>query len=175
MQKFRPEDDEVGLPVIKISEMRLGFTEKSGRATSDLDSKYIVEDGDILFSWSGSLLIKQWSEGIGALNQHLFKVTSDEYPKWFFYFATKRHLPWFQSIAESKATTMGHINRKHLSQALIASPKIEVLEELGKVFEPILEKSFRSLVESRSLASTKDTLLPKLLSGEIDVAGVKSA
>jgi type I restriction enzyme S subunit len=169
LQKFPPKEDEQGLPVIKIAEMRSGFSDKSGKATEDLDSNYIIQDGDILFSWSGSLLVKQWYLGRGALNQHLFKVTSDVYPKWFYYFSTLSHLPWFQSIAASKATTMGHIQRKHLSDAKIAIGTSELLDAGDKIMGPLLDKSLEVMLESKTLQELRDSLLPKLLSGELEV------
>lgn len=70
-----------------------------------------------MFSWSGSLEVDVWTGGAGALNQNLFKVTSENVPKWFYYFATKHYLLYFREIAANKATTMGHIQRKHLSDA----------------------------------------------------------
>ena len=82
LQRFPPEGD-AWLPVIKISEMRRGYTDKTGRASANIGPRYIVEDGDLLFSWSGSLELVFWTHGRGALNQHLFKVTSGEFPQWF--------------------------------------------------------------------------------------------
>ena len=96
------------LPVIKIRELRQGITESSDRTSSDIDEKYVVEDGDILFSWSGGLTTCIWCGGNGALKQHLFKVTSQSYPKWFYYQLIQYHLPEFQHIAAGKTTTMGH-------------------------------------------------------------------
>jgi type I restriction enzyme S subunit len=114
LQKFPASDPEDSLPVIKIAELRGGITAKSNRASREVPEKYVVTDGDFLFSWSGSLLAKFWTEGEGALNQHLFKVTSDKYPSWFFSQWVHHHLEEFQAIAASKATTMGHIQRGHL-------------------------------------------------------------
>jgi hypothetical protein len=53
-----------------------------------------------------SLLAKFWTCGEGALNQHLFKVTSDRYPAWFFSEWVQHHFEEVQIIAASKATTM---------------------------------------------------------------------
>ncbi len=108
LQKYPPDGDEY-LPVIKIAELRKGVTESSGRASAKIPPQYVVEDGDLLFSWSGSLEVQLWTGGLGALNQHLFKVTSERYPKWFYYYWIKQHLPVFRAIAADKATTMGHI------------------------------------------------------------------
>src|SRR5690606_2645941 len=92
LQKYPPESDEEFLPVIKIAQLRKGNTEGSDRASKNLKPEYIVNDGDVLFSWSGSLEVDLWCGGAGALNQHLFKVTSDKYPKWFYFLWTRLHL-----------------------------------------------------------------------------------
>ena len=168
LQKY-PPDGEDYLPVIKIGELRRGVTGSSGKASPFIDNGYIVEDGDVLFSWSGSLEVCIWCGGKGALNQHLFKVTSAYYPKWFYYFWIKHHLPGFRAIASGKATTMGHIQRYHLTNALVAIPPEEELDRLDKVLDPIVKGTVTHSLQSRALAYIRDHLLPKLLSGEIRV------
>ena len=168
MQKF-PQESEEFLPVIKIAELHRGNTIGSDRASSNIDSRYIIEDGDLLFSWSGSLEVCIWCGGKGALNQHLFKVTSNEYPMWFLYFWLREHLPEFQLIAAGKATTMGHIQRYHLSEAIAAIPISALIERTDFIIKYLLKLMIKNNLESRSLSSIRDALLPKLLLGEIRV------
>lgn len=168
LQKFPPEGDEY-LPAIKIREMKQGITANSDKASIKLDPKYIVDDGDVLFSWSGSLVVDIWCHGKGALNQHLFKVTSDIYPKWFYYLWTRYHLRAFQAVAADKATTMGHIQRTHLTEALTVCPPSESIPEINEIFEPLIDKIISTRIESMALAKIRDTLLPKLMSGELRV------
>jgi type I restriction enzyme S subunit len=168
-QKYPAENAVDRLPVIKIKELRRGFTEASDWATSRVPSKYIIETGDVIFSWSGSLEVVIWAHGTGVLNQHLFKVTSQLYPKWFYYLATKSLLPEFQGIAEDKATTMGHIQRHHLSDSKILVPPIEDFPKLDQTMKPILDRMIVNLKSIRTLTQMRDTLLPKLMSGEIRV------
>ncbi|MBC6404101.1 MAG: restriction endonuclease subunit S, partial [Hyphomonadaceae bacterium] len=175
LQKFPASDPEDSLPVIKIAELRGGITAKSNRASREVPGKYVVSDGDFLFSWSGSLLAKFWTEGEGALNQHLFKVTSDRYPAWFFSQWVHHHLEEFQAIAASKATTMGHIQRRHLKEAMTACPPDDVLSLLGETVGPMVERTIKNELESRTLAQTRDLLLPKLLSGAIRLGGAGKA
>ncbi len=85
-QKLPPQNEINRLPVLKIKELREGITESSDWATSKVDSKYIVQNGDVIFAWSASLMVKVWAGEKCILNQHLFKVSSKEYPKWFYYF-----------------------------------------------------------------------------------------
>ncbi|NIM34990.1 MAG: restriction endonuclease subunit S [Hydrotalea flava] len=166
-QKFPRKSGENGLPVIKIKEMRTGITESSDWATADVPKKYIIENGDMLFSWSGSLDIVLWFGGKGVLNQHLFKVSSDIYPQWFYYFWTQYHLQEFKGIADDKATTMGHIQRHHLSEATVIVPPKEVLEKMDETINPLFQKIKSNTQQIRTLTQLRDTLLPKLMSGEI--------
>ena len=91
LQKYPPNGED-SLPVIKIAQLRKGNTDGADRASVDIPPDYIIDDGDVLFSWSGSLEVVIWCGGKGALNQHLFKVTSNHYPKWYYYLWTKEHL-----------------------------------------------------------------------------------
>jgi type I restriction enzyme S subunit len=166
LQKFPPEGDD-SLPVIKIAQLRAGHTEGADRAGTNLPPQYIIEDGDVLFSWSGSLEVEIWCGGRGALNQHLFKVTSAYFPKWFYYLWTRYHLADFQNTAANKATTMGHIQRHHLSEAKVFVPPSTLMETMNKQFAPLLDKLIANRLESRTLAALRDALLPKLLSGKI--------
>lgn len=64
MQKYRPKDGETGLPVLKIKELRQGICDASSELCSpSIKSEYIIHDGDIIFSWSGSLLVDIWCGG----------------------------------------------------------------------------------------------------------------
>lgn len=169
LQKYPPESAEEYLPVIKIAQLRSGHTNGADKASARLKPEYIVRDGDVLFSWSGSLEVELWCGGDGALNQHLFKVTSCEVPKWFYYLATKHFLSAFRDIAAHKATTMGHIQRGHLAEARVAMPAPEVLEELSPLMGPLLERRVNGALQARELAAIRDSLLPRIISGKLPV------
>jgi type I restriction enzyme S subunit len=166
LQKYPPTED-CWLPVIKIAQLRKGETVGADRAGRNIKPEYIIQNGDILFSWSGSLEVAIWCGGEGALNQHLFKVTSKEYPKWFYYLWTRQHLTDFRQTAASKATTMGHIQRKHLTEAKVVVPTAEVLESAGAMIAPLLERWQLNAEKAQTLTQLRDTLLPRLISGQL--------
>ena len=173
MQRFRPQSDEKAIPVLKIKELGQGMCDSSSDICSQsIDSKYIVNDGDIIFSWSGTLLVDIWCGGICGLNQHLFKVTSDKYPKWFVYYWTKYHLAKFIRIAKDKAVTMGHIKRGDLETSEVLIPNAEILSKMDNIIAPIFDAIISRRVENKTLATLRDTLLPKLMSGELSVEDV---
>lgn len=169
LQKFPAESEIDYLPVIKIKELKNGITSQTAKASSKLDSKYVIKNGDLLFSWSGSLEVSIWNNGDGALNQHLFKVTSSEFPKWFYMYWIKRHLVSFKSIAASKATTMGHINRNHLEEALVLIPSSDIINLGTKSIGGLLEKFEHNHTRVSELSKIRDVLLPKLMNGSIRV------
>lgn len=170
MQNYRPNDDDQGLPVLKIKELRQGSCDAdSERCSSYIKSNYIVNDGDVIFSWSGSLLVDFWCGGICGLNQHLFKVTSTQYAPWFFYSWTNYHLAKFAAIASAKATTMGHIKRSDIEAAEVIIPSSADYERIGALIQPLYDLCIALRLENRKLAATRDSLLPRLLSGDIDI------
>ena len=173
MQKYRPADDEIGISVLKIKELRQGCCDNNSELCSpNIKSEYIIHDGDVIFSWSGSLLVDFWCGGICGLNQHLFKVTSSKYDKWFYYAWTKHHLDRFISVAADKATTMGHIKRGELAKAEVFIPNESDYSRIGALLQPIYDLIISNRIENKKLAETRDSLLPKLMSGEIDMSEV---
>ncbi|KXK39301.1 MAG: restriction modification system DNA specificity domain-containing protein [Bacteroidetes bacterium OLB9] len=168
-QKFPPKNEIEKLPVLKIKELSSGITENSDWATTDVKPEYIVKNGDVIFAWSASLMVKIWNGQDCILNQHLFKVTSDNFPKWFYFLWCKHHLAEFISIAASHATTMGHIKRGDLDEAMVLIPSKHELEKMTEKVEPLIEKIITNQSQIRTLTALRDTLLPKLMSGEIRV------
>lgn len=173
LQKFRPKDEDNYLPVVKISQLKKGFADGEERASPDIKPECIIDDGDVVFSWSGTLFVDLWCGGRAALNQHLFKVTSAHYPKWFYLQYTLLHLEYFQRIAADKAVTMGHINRHHLSSAFCTVPDNRVLSIADKSIAPLVDMAINLRLESKKLQGLRDALLPKLLSGELSVGSYK--
>lgn len=173
MQKFRPAENEKGLPVLKIKELRQGFCDSSSELCSlNVKNEYIVNDGDVIFSWSGSLLVDFWCCGKCGLNQHLFKVTSKNFDKWFYYLWTKHYLEHFAFIAADKATTMGHIKREELEKAKVVIPSSDCYQKMNQIMTPIYDLLISNRIENNRLIQLRDTLLPKLMSGKIDVSKV---
>ena len=168
-QKFPPKNDIEKLPVLKIKELNSGISENSDWATTEVNPEYIVKNGDVIFAWSASLMVKIWDGQDCILNQHLFKVTSEYYPKWFYYLWCKYHLDEFIVKAASHATTMGHIKRSDLDEAMVLIPSDKELEEMTLAVEPLISKIISNNKQIKLLVNLRDILLPKLMSGEIRV------
>ena len=174
MQRFRPVGDGSGLPVLKIRELGQGYCGSDAeRCRSDIDESVTIHDGDLVFSWSGTLLLDFWAGGDAGLNQHLFKVTSEAYPSWFYFMWTKQHMRRFIALAKDRATTMGHIKRSALQESEVLIPPANTMIELTERMQPIVDEMIGLKVQSRKLGELRDALLPKLMSSEVDVSEVE--
>ena len=175
MQKYPASVSEVGLPVLKIKELGQGACDNSSdRCSSFIPTQYVIHDGDIIFSWSGTLLVDYWCGGMCGLNQHLFKVTSHRYPEWFIYFWTKYHLERFQRIAQDKAVTMGHIRRTDLEHAQVMIPADDSMRSISAEISPLMEEYVKRRVENRKLQEVRNGILPQLMSGNLAFMGINS-
>ena len=168
MQKYRPSsDDEEYLPVIKIKEMRDGFTDQTEKASINVDEKVKINNGDILFSWSASLEVMIWSGGKGALNQHIFKVTSDSLPYSILYFQLMNCLSTFKRIAELRKTTMGHITKEHLQQFLVCVPPIYLMDIFEDRVAPSIQLMMKNNLVINELQNDRNALLSLLINGQV--------
>ena len=168
MQKYPTLGSEDGLPVLKIKELGQQFCDSpSDRCTKNIPDQYVVHDGDIVFSWSGTLLVDFWCGGECGLNQHLFKVSARGYPAWFAFFWTKHHLDRFIRIAKDKAVTMGHIKRSDLGKAEVYVPDEDSLRTIDSIIDPLVAEFIGRRVETRELQLLRDSLLPELMTGHL--------
>lgn len=175
MQKFPAIDIERSLPVLKIKELgQHKCDDSSDRCSDSIDADYIIGNGDIIFSWSGTLMVDVWCGGKCGLNQHLFKVVPlKNHPRWFVYYWTKRHLKQFKLIAKDKAVTMGHIRRGDLENAEVVIPTNLNMLEINSRINPLFQSIIDRRLEITNLENLRDSLLPKLMSGELNI-NVKS-
>lgn len=177
MQKFPAINIQQILPVLKIRELgQRRCDNSSDRCSNSIDADYVINNGDIIFSWSGTLLVDVWCGGKCGLNQHLFKVMpQNNYPKWFVYYWTKRHLGRFKLIAKDKAVTMGHIKRGDLENAKVTIPTKSKMLEIDAQIEPLFQSMIDKRLENSKLEDIRNTLLPKLMSGELKFSDIETA
>lgn len=167
-QKYRPIDQNKKIPVIKIKEMHEGISDSTEYVREDIPEKNIINDGDILFSWSATLETMIWAGGKGGLNQHIFKIIPKEYSKYYVYMQLSTYIINFVHMAEARKTTMGHITTDHLKQSRIIIPPKKVAEMYNKRVEGAFNKIICNNRQNREFISLRDFLLPLLMNGQID-------
>ena len=163
-----------GVPIIKIAELKNGITSSTQYFSGVKDQKYNVKNGDILFSWSGnpdtSIDIFIWTHGNGILNQHTFNVKWKSRHKWFTYLLLKSFKPKFTAIASNKQTTgLGHITIADLKRLKFVYSG-DAIDKFETEVTPLMEEIYSLMTENIQLNHMRDTLLPKLMSGELDVS-----
>lgn len=157
-----------GRVVVRITEMTGGIGKSTVRNDLDVPANQVVHNGDLLFSWSGTLAVKRWPLGEAIVNQHIFKVIPDrDFPAVYLDCAIDQQLDYFKMIAAGKATTMGHIKRSDLDANVEIPVRIREadLQLGGSLWDTAV--SFEK--ENLTLAKTRDELLPLLMSGKITV------
>lgn len=155
-----------GLPLIKIAELNRGLTDNTEWVDKKVADKYYIKDGDLLFSWSGSLGVYIWNNGQGVLNQHIFNVLPKSgFPLGFVYFLLKAKVRIFQHTAGAKATTMGHIKKEHLRDESVFIPAGSDLKTFNTFYQQIVNLK----LENQKLVALRNLLLPKLMKGKIRV------
>jgi type I restriction enzyme, S subunit len=168
-------DQKDGLPVIKIIELKNGISAQTKFTNTDLGAKYKITSGEIFFAWSGSphtsIDTFIWPYGEGWLNQHIFAIKENGFANLaYLYFQMKTLNPKFIAIATDKQTTgLGHVTVRNMKEMLVISAPDKIKKQFEQIATPIFEKIKLNLSESQTLAELRDTLLPKLMSGEIRI------
>ena len=93
---------------------------------------------------------------------------------WFVSGWVGNYMSQFVRIAESKTTTMGHIKREHLKEALTVIPDKKTIEKCNNIFNSLREKSNFCLIENNTLKKLKNALLPRIISGELIIPNTKT-
>lgn len=154
-----------GLPIIKIAELKDGITSATQYFVGNKDTKYLIHDSDVLFSWSGnpdtSIDAFIWSHGDGILNQHTFRMVP-RYGVAFTYFMLKFCKPEFVKAAMGKQTTgLGHVTVKDLKRLTLP-----LNEETAFLFNqaamPLYEQIFKNLKEINVLIELKNQTVQML-------------
>jgi type I restriction enzyme S subunit len=167
---FKPSDwQETGKPIIKIKEMGNGVSDETPRNNGErVPVKYLVKAGDLLFSWSATLMVIVWTGEEGWLNQHLFKVTPAKgIGREFLLQSISNAIAEFSNL--TTGSTMKHIQRNKLDQVFVNTPSSIVMEKYNKVAESIRAQILNISSQIHNLTEARDRLLPKLMSGEIAV------
>jgi type I restriction enzyme S subunit len=170
-----------GIPVVKIAELKDGITAQTKYSNRETTADRMIETGDLLYSWSGSpetsLDAFLWSNGLGLLNQHIFKiVTPNLAQRRFVYYLLKHLRPVLVGTAKDKQTTgLGHVTVADMKRLKVCHPPGQTLEAFDRRVAPIFNSVLGNTIESQTLATLRDALLPKLLSGELSAVEASEA
>lgn len=164
---FKPGDlGDEGLPVIKIPELRSGILDKTPRNSGeDIPKRCLIKTGDILFSWSATLLVNIWNSGDALLNQHLFKVSpkKDIYRSYAFYSLIRLVEKLSKHVV---GATMQHLRRGTVVDAKVVLPAETLLVQYESAASKLLAQISVLLRANQNLSMTRDLLIPQLVTGK---------
>ena len=154
---FKPEHwGEDGLPIIRIQNLNNPNAEFN-YCSLDVPDKYVIDNGDILISWSASLGVYEWNQGKAYLNQHIFKVLFNKIDinKFFFKYAIGAKIK--DMIKNAHGATMKHIVKGDFDNTPIPVPPLPVQEQIVSeldLLSSITEKKREQLKELDALAQS---------------------
>jgi len=163
---FSPRDwQEKGLPIIRIQNLNDPEAEFN-YFDGEIDKKYIVEKGDLLFSWSASIGVYIWNRGKAVLNQHIFKVVPKEnVDKLYLYYAL--YLAIEQLKNRVHGSTMKHFKRSELKTTFLPLPPLPEQKKIAEILSTI-DKAIQKVNE----AIAKTERLKKGLIQELLTKGI---
>lgn len=164
----KPEDNDI--PFLRVGD--LGSKDNTIFINPSLSKNKILEYDDIVLSLDATIgIVKMGLEGAYSTGMRKLVIKNDNINKPFLYCLVKSER--IQRIIETFATgtTILHAGKsiKHMNFAL--SDK-QTMDKFGEIGNPIISTILANLKEIEKLTNMRDTLLPKLMSGEIDVSKI---
>ena len=160
----------VGKPIIRIRDLK---DQQFATYTTEVHPKgYLLRLGDIVVGMDGEFRPYIWGNDEAWLNQRVC-VFENKRPKGkaFLYFTLK---PLLYAIEQTQvATTVIHIGKKDFDAFEITLPDSATLDAFDSITAPMVQQIVTNCIESNRLVALRDTLLPKLISGEIDVSNIR--
>ena len=159
-----------GTPIIRIRDLK---DQHSDVYTPEVrDDAYLIQPKDIVVGMDGEFRPHIWGSEPGLLNQRVC-VFENKRPKGkaFLYYSIK---PLLDIVEKTQvATTVIHIGKKDFDKFQITLPTKNVLDKFDELTDSVFDKIVNNRLENIRLEKLRDTLLPKLMSGEIDVDSVQ--
>ncbi|WP_281988960.1 restriction endonuclease subunit S [Aquimarina aggregata] len=175
---FKSKDfstDKSGLPIIKIAELKAGIAHQTKFTNAEVKAKYAIDNGSLLYSWSGSpetsLEVFKWFGGKGWLNQHIFLINTSSLSQKAYVFNLLTHMkPVLIDVAKNKQTTgLGHVTVADMKRIHVAVPDENGLKAITEYLVPLYQMDSNNTLQNENLKQQRDTLIPKLLSGELEI------
>ena len=160
-------DNGEGLPLIRIRDLK--DCNPQFYTPEILPQTEYVNMGDIVAGMDAEFVPHIWKGNTGLLNQRVCKLMPQQtsISNLFVLYLMKPELEFVQSY--KTGTTVSHLGKADIDKFVVVLPPLKVVEECSKILDSILQRIKNISAESRNLSLLRDTLLPRLMSGEIEV------
>ncbi len=161
-----------GYPLIRIRDLKTFAPQLFTPETLPKMEK--VHEGDVLVGMDAEFRPCIWQGETGVLNQRVCKIVPKEgISRIYVYAALKPHLEFIEF--HKTGTTVSHIGKSDFDRIQITIPSSAVLKEFSELVEPLYLQILNNSRENLRLSETRDTLLPRLMSGELSIANLGDA
>ena len=160
-------DNGEGLPLIRIRDLK--DCNPQFYTPEILPQTEYVNMGDIVAGMDAEFVPHIWKGNTGLLNQRVCKLMPQQtsISNLFVLYLMKPELEFVQSY--KTGTTVSHLGKADIDKFVVVLPPLKVVEECSKILDSILQRIKNISAESRTLSTLRDTLLPRLMSGELEV------
>jgi type I restriction enzyme S subunit len=159
--------DGNGLPVVRIRDVLEGTSDTF--SPEETGKKYLVENGDILVGMDGDFHMGFWVGGQAYLVQRVARFRpKGEIGRYLLFLSLQEPIQHFD--ATITGTTVAHLGDKHIKTIEIKWPQTPLINQINNIFEPMLAQILNLRIKNTILRHTRDLLLPRLISGEVDVS-----
>ncbi|WP_310440984.1 restriction endonuclease subunit S [Sulfurimonas sp.] len=160
-------DKEEGIPVVRIRDILKNI---SNTFTPEHPKKQdqILKNGDLLIGMDGDFHMGKWAGGHAYLNQRVVKITPKEgYSPYFTFLSMEKSIK--ELNVSIVGTTVAHLGDSHLKEIQIILPEEKVLLKANAILDLLFKQEINLRVRNKNLKTQRDMLLPKLISGKIEV------
>ena len=160
-------DNGEGLPLIRIRDLK--DCNPQFYTPEILPQTEYVNMGDIVAGMDAEFVPHIWKGNTGLLNQRVCKLMPQQtsISNLFVLYLMKPELEFVQSY--KTGTTVSHLGKADIDKFVVVLPPLKVVEECSKILDSILQRIKNISAESRTLSTLRDTLLPRLMSGELEI------
>lgn len=156
-------------PVVRIRDI-LG-NETNTFTPEEPDGKYLLENGDILIGMDGIFHMNQWAGGKAYLNQRVVRIRSINVPMLQLFYSLQPVIKQLETTISG--TTVAHLSDSDLKKISVLLPDVQIQERATRLFDVILSEKILLIQRNRNLRKTRDHLLPRLISGDINVSKIE--
>jgi len=156
-----------GISIVRIRDIR---NDKTSTYTDEpFDEKHVLSDGDILIGMDGEFHMGRWAGGKAVLNQRVVMLPpKNDLPKYFLFLVTEKPIKHLE--ATIVGTTVAHLSAQDLKSMKLIIPSDDILGQARPLLDSLFEQEVSLKKKNDVLHRTRDLILPKLISGEIDVS-----
>ena len=156
-----------GLPLIRIRDLK--DYSPQYYTPEILPNTEFVCMGDVIAGMDAEFIPTLWMGNKGVLNQRCckFKSKNPKFSNYYIMYLLKPELEFVQSY--KTGTTVSHLGKSDIDRFIVVIPSSDVIEDFSRKVEPLLSEKIKICKEMRILSSLRDTLLPKLMSGELKI------